>query len=347
MFSRWCLPLAGVAALLLSACGPAAIPADVANAAEPTACDRSRERVETDNYAIENLRFEEGDIVAFDRPARQVEYDRACAVLVSAKHEQLLGLVTQYLDLAQSQVGGVMVRSLDFEDGVAVLREGTGHAFERTLTAGTPYRFIGVCDNECQDLDLLLLDSAGHVVEQDVSTDSFPQITITPEADGLYRLVLQMYSCSVEPCYAGIRVLESRGNWALDPNYGEYELASGAFPDPWGVDVLAGGGIDMQRRQSSCAGFITENPDVRVMFTEGEAGLPLIISAHSSADTTLIINGADGLWYCDDDSGVLGLNPMVIFETPQSGQYDIWVGAYGGPDSLQPAHLAVSEHTSQ
>jgi hypothetical protein len=346
MFSRCAFAFAAMAALLLSACGPPAN--NVAGAApEPTSCDRSRTAVQTDTYPIENLRYEEGDVVAFDQHTGRIEYDRACAVMVSSKHEQLQSLIGQYLDLQQGQVGGIMVRSLDFDDGIAALRQGAAQVFERNLKAGTAYRFIGACDNECGDLDLILLDSAGHVVEQDVSTDSFPQITITPDADALYRIVLQMYQCSIEPCYAGMRVLEARGNWALDPNYGVYALTSGGFPDPWGIDVLAGGDIDMQRRQSSCAGFITDQPDVRVNFTAGEAGLPLIISAHSSEDTTLIINGADGLWYCDDDGGVLGLNPMVMFETPQSGQYDIWVGAYGGAGSFRPAHLAVSEHSSQ
>ncbi|MEJ0061606.1 MAG: hypothetical protein WDM79_19470 [Terricaulis sp.] len=287
-----------------------------------------------------------GDVVAFDQHNGAIEYDRACAVMVSSTHEQLIQLVGQYLDLQQGAVGGMLVRSLDFDDGVAALRQGAAYVFERNLKAGTGYRFIGACDNECGDLDMILLDASGHVVEQDVATDSFPKIDITPEADGLYRVVLQMFGCSVEPCYAGMRVLESRGNWALDPNYGEFALASGQFADPWGVDVLAGGDIDMARRQSSCAGFITDQPDVRVMFTEGDGSMPLIFSAHSTADTTLIINGADGLWYCDDDGGVLGLNPMLIFDHPLSGQYDIWVGNLE-EGRFAPAHLAVSEHSSQ
>ena len=35
---------------------------------------------------------------------------------------------------------------------------------------------------------------------------------------------------------------------------------------------------------------------------------PLIISVASRSDTTLVVNGPDGSWYCDDDGGNYGLN---------------------------------------
>ena len=69
----------------------------------------------------------------------------------------------------------------------------------------------------------------------------------------------------------------------------------------------------------------------------------LIISVASGEDTTLVINGPDGQWYCDDDTN--GVNPMVRFESPGSGQYDIYVGHYGQNRGV-PARLYISELTS-
>ena len=40
-----------------------------------------------------------------------------------------------------------------------------------------------------------------------------------------------------------------------------------------------------------------------------------------------------------------GLNPSLRFGSPQSGQYDIWVGAYGGGNAS--AQLVISEVSSQ
>jgi hypothetical protein len=129
-----------------------------------------------------------------------------------------------------------------------------------------------------------------------------------------------------------------------DPNFGTINLATGFTPDPQIVQVRSGGELNAGSISQSCAGFISNAPDVRLNFTAGS--LPLIISVAADADTTLVVNGSDGSWYCDDDSGVNGLNPMVRFNSPKSGQYDIWVGTYGN-SSLQPAQVSISELTSE
>jgi hypothetical protein len=133
-------------------------------------------------------------------------------------------------------------------------------------------------------------------------------------------------------------------DYNADPNFGTLNLASGFTPDPQVVAVRSGGEIDATTISQSCTGFISNAPDVRLNYEAGS--LPLIISVAASADTTLIVNGPDGSWYCDDDGGENGLNPMVRFNTPASGQYDIWIGTFANA-SLQPARLHVSELTSQ
>lgn len=129
-----------------------------------------------------------------------------------------------------------------------------------------------------------------------------------------------------------------------DPNFGALNLRTGFTPDPRVVSIRSGGEINAQTVSSACAGFISSAPDVRLNFTAGS--LPLILSVAASADTTLVVNGPDGRWYCDDDGGVNGSNPMVRFNAPQSGRYEIWIGTYGNA-SLQPGQLNISELTSQ
>jgi hypothetical protein len=129
-------------------------------------------------------------------------------------------------------------------------------------------------------------------------------------------------------------------NFSLNPTYGTLNLAAGFQPDPQVVSVQSGVSINAQTLSSSCQGFIANAPDVRLNYTAGQ--YQLMISADASADTTLVINGPDGSWYCDDDGGNNGLNPLIRFNTPASGQYDIWIGTYGNA-SLQPAQLYISE----
>ncbi|RED15961.1 hypothetical protein DFR46_0970 [Parasphingopyxis lamellibrachiae] len=128
-------------------------------------------------------------------------------------------------------------------------------------------------------------------------------------------------------------------DFSLDPNYGSVSLNAGFTPDPHRIRLQSGGPIDASTLGSSCRGYVSRAPDYRVRYSSGR--FPLIISAESSADTTLVINGPDGSWYCDDDGGI-GLNPSIRFNTPGSGQYDIWVGTYGDTQ-LESAILDISE----
>ena len=132
-------------------------------------------------------------------------------------------------------------------------------------------------------------------------------------------------------------------NTSLDPNYGTLRLEAGFTPDPRVISLRAGGDISAQRAGSGCNGFITNAPDVRLHYEAGD--FPLIISVDAGSDTTLVVNGPNGEFYCDDDSGE-GTNPSVRLNNPQSGRYEIWVGTYRSGNS-QPARLHISEIRSQ
>jgi hypothetical protein len=138
-------------------------------------------------------------------------------------------------------------------------------------------------------------------------------------------------------------------SWGQDPNLtpiaGSLTLSSGFQPDPRVIAVRAGGTIDASNISAECRGFISNAPDVRLNYTAGPM-LPLIISVASAADTTLVVSGADGSWYCDDDGGTFDSNPMVRLNNPQSGRYEIWVGTYRA-GRTETARLHISEVGSQ
>lgn len=132
-------------------------------------------------------------------------------------------------------------------------------------------------------------------------------------------------------------------NTGLRANYGEISLESGFTPDPRVISLQAGGDISAQRAGSGCRGFITNAPDVRLHYDAGS--LPLIISVDAGSDTTLVVNGPNGEFYCDDDSGE-GTNPSIRLNNPGSGRYEIWVGTYAS-GRVQPARLHISEVSSR
>lgn len=120
---------------------------------------------------------------------------------------------------------------------------------------------------------------------------------------------------------------------SADPTFGQTRLSAGFPNDPYTVEVIAGGPVDGAALPGACVGNIGEAPDFRLTFN-ADGSTPLFIRTISASDTTLVINGPDGEWYCDDDSFGDG-DAQVRFGRPQSGAYDIWVGAFrGNPETI-------------
>lgn len=86
------------------------------------------------------------------------------------------------------------------------LNQNTNEMVSLNLSVGTDYQILGVCDNDCTDLDLTLYDGAGNQISQDIEMDDVPIVTVTPRRSGTFRVKVVMATCSAEPCRYGIGV---------------------------------------------------------------------------------------------------------------------------------------------
>jgi hypothetical protein len=86
------------------------------------------------------------------------------------------------------------------------LADGAAEDVEMTLDAGKEYVILGVCDVDCSDLDLILRDRSGAVVDSDFEVDDVPIVTVTPSRTGTYTVEVRMASCSAAPCRYGVAV---------------------------------------------------------------------------------------------------------------------------------------------
>lgn len=77
-----------------------------------------------------------------------------------------------------------------------------------TLEPRRRYTVVGVCDEDCGDLDFVLFDDAGKAVAVDSRSDSHPAISVVPTTAATYRLRVLMVKCSTPPCYYAVQLLE-------------------------------------------------------------------------------------------------------------------------------------------
>jgi hypothetical protein len=133
------------------------------------------------------------------------------ALLTPEQRAQLEQLVRNYLDEAVRRNAQGLNPAPGFADEITDLQPGRDHRWQVDLAAGTNYRVVGGCDNECSNLDIELIDARGGVVASDLGPDDFPVVNFTPSANGRYIVRIMMQACSVAPCYAGARVLTGGG----------------------------------------------------------------------------------------------------------------------------------------
>lgn len=86
------------------------------------------------------------------------------------------------------------------------LAPGAVRALPVTLRAGQNYRILGVCDADCTDLDLRLLDGARNVTAIDAAPDDTPLLDATPRATGSFTIEVNMQQCDAALCYYAINV---------------------------------------------------------------------------------------------------------------------------------------------
>jgi hypothetical protein len=89
---------------------------------------------------------------------------------------------------------------------VGKLDEDDSDSWTFWLDGGSDYTIIGVCDEDCGDIDLTILDEDEDVVDEDLLEDDYPIVKVSPRRDGPYTIDVDMYSCDVEPCYFGIAI---------------------------------------------------------------------------------------------------------------------------------------------
>jgi len=90
------------------------------------------------------------------------------------------------------------------------LNAGESASFTMTLEAGATYVLTGVCDPDCDALDLALYAPNGYEVDAARSAESAPIVQVAPRETGVYRLRVVMTRCTTNPCRYGVALFRKR-----------------------------------------------------------------------------------------------------------------------------------------
>ena len=205
---------------------------------------------------------------------------------------------------------------INYESGTYELSIGTlGSGVDTTLEVKTPSGNI-ICDD----------DSGG---------DGDALVTLDDPESGRYEIRVGTYSSDGISKSANVYVTERLDDRGLREEIVQWSLEYGFEPDPKFVEVSAGGGTE-----SGC-GHLPDEPQLAINYESGTYELS-IGTLGSGVDTTLEVKTPSGNIICDDDSGGDG-NALVTLDDPESGRYEIRVGAYSSDGIGRNTKVFVTE----
>lgn len=215
---------------------------------------------------------------------------------------------------------------------------------------------LGIYVNSDVDTTLLVNDPSGDWFcndDHDELNNLNSGLYFSDPESGRYDIWVGVYSEGSANSNAMLAISEySESSWETDLSpttsvfVPEISLSGGFTPDPYTVDVTVGGPNQASDLNSSCSGYVTPNPTYRLSFSPGSLGLGIYTLA-DALDTTIAIQSPSGSWYCNDDNSNLEftLNSGYYFSNPESGNYNIYVGAFSESSVGQPATLAITEYS--
>lgn len=91
---------------------------------------------------------------------------------------------------------------------IGKLADGAKDTWTFPLTRGREYLIIGVCDNDCSDVDLTVKDGSGSVVVKDEGIDDTPVTRFRVTGSGRFTVEVTMADCDDAPCFFGFGLFE-------------------------------------------------------------------------------------------------------------------------------------------
>jgi len=91
---------------------------------------------------------------------------------------------------------------------IGKLADGGTDTWTFPLERGKEYLIIGVCDNDCSDVDLAVKGGNGNVIVKDEEVDDTPVTRFRVTSSGRFTVEVTMADCRDQPCFFGFGLFE-------------------------------------------------------------------------------------------------------------------------------------------
>lgn len=139
----------------------------------------------------------------------------AITFAANADNTEYVSIITKQLDDVEARMKPVMEgadrQMLRVSEIVSLTdNDRNGVYYLTELEPNTGYLIVGVCDGDCDDLDLQIDDPSGDTLDTDIEDDDAPVLEFTTDADSFYyKLLVDMVSCDTENCFYGVGVFKT------------------------------------------------------------------------------------------------------------------------------------------
>jgi hypothetical protein len=192
------------------------------------------------------------------------------------------------------------------------------------LPNGYEYALMGVCDNDCSDLDLSVLKS-GIELAVDTSRDDWPVVGVTTTGSGGYEVKVTMYQCTTTNCGYQLTV------WRRAVESGSVASSSSTQNSSGVVPISAG---QLIQGTLGSGDHTLPNGEWADRYSVSlQAGRTFVVNMGSSdIDTYIVLQSPSGATEGNDDCDGNRSLSCVGFVVPESGTWTIYATSYQGND---------------
>ena len=183
-------------------------------------------------------------------------------------------------------------------------------------------------------------------IYDDAADDLYPQVILRDLSAGRYSIWVGALTEEDRSVRSERSLIETSNlpcpDLTASLTYGSASLVSGLTPNPYRLEVPAGGAVHNDDCFDAMPGLFTAAPSFRFSY-DGAADI-LRVTAEAGHPTALLIATPEGDWLYDEQSGGGG-TPAILIGDPEPGFYKVWVGARFEAALSSPTTLSIAEPT--